>query len=328
MNALVELLPFTLGPGTPVVLAAGAAFVSVIALWQALRLQDPITQRARSIANREEELRAAVLAPRRRTSPVAQIQSEALMSQVVARLKLLQGNKTREIRERLAQAGLRSREALIAFLFFKLTLPLAFGAIAVLILEVFHLYDLGPMGRLTAALGAVVFGAYGPEIWIKNQITKRRKALENQLPDTLDLFVICVEAGLSLDAALKRSADELSRGAPEFADELMLTSVELGFLPERAVALRNLAKRTGLKSIAAVVSALLQTEKFGTPLAQSLRVLASEFRNQRLLKAEEKAARLPAVLTVPMVVFILPTLFIVLLGPAVLSVIDNFRKMG
>jgi tight adherence protein C len=136
-----------------------------------------------------------------------------------------------------------------------------------------------------------------------------------------------VEAGLSLDAALKRTAAELGRGSAEMSDELALTSVELGFLPERAVALRNLARRAGLKSINAVVSALLQTEKFGTPLAQSLRVLAAEFRTQRLLRAEEKAARLPAVLTVPMVIFILPTLFIVLIGPAVISVIDSLRSM-
>lgn len=327
MSTITELLPFTIGPNTPVVLAAVAAFVSVIALWQALRVRDPVARRARSIATRESELRFALLGPRRRTERLATAQSQALMAQVVARLKLMQGNKTRQIRERLAQGGIRSREALVTYLFCKLTLPIVFGAAAVLLLEVFKVGNLSPMGRLVAAIGAVIFGAFGPEIWIKNVITKRRKALEKQLPDGLDLLVICVEAGLSLDAALKRTAEELGRGARELADELTLTSVELGFLPERAVALRNLAQRTGLKPIGAVVSALVQTEKFGTPLAQSLRVLAAEFRNQRLLRAEEKAARLPAILTVPMVFFILPSLFIVLVGPAVLSVLDSLRHL-
>ncbi len=326
MNAVVELLPFAVGPGTPVALAAVAAFVSVIALWQALRVRDPVARRAKSIATREGELRSALLGPRRRTERSG-AQSQALMGQVVARLKLMQGNKTRQIRERLAQGGFRSREALVGYLFCKLTLPAAFGTVAVLLFEVFRLYNLPPMGRLLAAILAVVFGAFGPELWIKNVINKRRKLLEKQLPDGLDLLVICVEAGLSLDSALKRTSDELGRGAPELADELTLTSVELGFLPERAVALRNLAQRTGLKSLGAVVNALLQTEKFGTPLAQSLRVLAGEFRNQRLLRAEEKAARLPAILTVPTVMFILPALFIVLIGPGILNVIDSLRGM-
>lgn len=328
MNDFLAMLPFKLGPDTPVMLAAVAAFVSVIAFWQALRVRDPVSRRARSIVAREEELRASLLTPRRRADPRAAIHSQALMTKVLARLKLLQGNKTREVRDKLAQGGLRTREVLVAFLFFKLTLPLAFGAIALFALEVLGLYKLSGTGRMIAALCAVLSGFYGPELWLKNLIAKRRKALEKQLPDALDLLVICVEAGLSLDAALKRTAEELGRGAPEFSDELMLTSVELGFLPDRAAALRNLARRTGMKTVSAVVSALLQTEKFGTPLAQSLRVLAAEFRNQRLLRAEEKAARLPAILTVPMVVFILPTLFIVLIGPAVIKVIDGFRGLG
>ncbi len=327
MNELAEIMPFALGPNAAIALAGLAAFVSVIALWQALLVRDPLAQRARSVALREKELRAAMLAPRARTERAAVGQSHAFMARVVARLRLMQGNKTQQIRDRLTQGGFRTREALVSYLFFKLTLPIVFGVLAVLLLEVFRLYNLPPMGRLAASVLAVVFGAYAPEIWIKNVITKRRQALEKQLPDALDLLVICVEAGLSLDAALKRTARELGRGAREIADELSLASVELGFLPERATALRNLARRTGIKSIGAVVSALLQTEKFGTPLAQSLRVLAGEFRNQRLLRAEEKAARLPAVLTVPMVVFILPTLFIVLMGPGILKVIDGFRSI-
>jgi tight adherence protein C len=142
----------------------------------------------------------------------------------------------------------------------------------------------------------------------------------------LDLLVICAESGLSLDAGLERVAKEIGNASPDLAEELQLTSIELGFLPERRHALLNLNRRTNLAAIRGVVNTLVQTEKYGTPLSQSLRVLANEFRDQRLLRAEEKAARLPATLTVPMIVFILPVLFIVLIGPAIISVMDNMMS--
>jgi tight adherence protein C len=141
-------------------------------------------------------------------------------------------------------------------------------------------------------------------------------------------MVICTEAGLGLEAALYRVSDELGPNAPELADELHLTAIELGFLPDRRIALQNLTARTELPSIRGVVNALVQTEKYGTPLASSLRVLATEYRDERMLKAEEKAAKLPATLTVPMIVFILPTLFIVLLGPAILKALDSLSALG
>ena len=175
-------------------------------------------------------------------------------------------------------------------------------------------------------VGAVLLGFFGPDIFLSNVATKRRQALQKSLPDGLDLLVICAEAGLSLDTALNRVADEMALSAPELSDELALTSVELNFLPERRLALANLAKRVGLPAIRGVVNTLIQTEKYGTPLAQSLRVLSAEFREQRMLKAEEKAARLPATLTVPMILFILPTLFIVLVGPAMIGVYDQMTK--
>jgi tight adherence protein C len=176
---------------------------------------------------------------------------------------------------------------------------------------------------VVAAVGA---GWFAPELYVKNRTTKRQVALQRALPDGLDLLVICAEAGLSLDAALERVSQEIGPSSPELGEELALTSVELGFLPERRQALVNLNRRTDLPAIRGVVNTLLQTEKYGTPLSQSLRVLSSEFREQRLLKAEEKAARLPATLTVPMIVFILPTLFIVLVGSAIISVMDNLSR--
>jgi tight adherence protein C len=169
----------------------------------------------------------------------------------------------------------------------------------------------------------VALGFFSPELYISNQASKRQKAIQKALPDGLDLLVICAESGLSLDAALDRVANELGGATPELGEELQLTSIELGFLPDRRQALLNLNRRTNLPSIRGVVNTLLQTEKYGTPLSQSLRVLANEFRDQRMLAAEEKAARLPATLTVPMIVFILPTLFVVLIGPAIIQVMDT-----
>jgi tight adherence protein C len=167
-----------------------------------------------------------------------------------------------------------------------------------------------------------------PEVFVKNAIQKRRKLIQKGLPDTLDLLVICAEAGLALDAALIRVSREMERSAPEVADEFGLTAVELGFLPDRKQALKNLIKRVRLPSIRGVVNTLMQTEKYGTPLSQALRVLAAEYRSERMLKAEEKATKLPALLTVPLIVFIMPTLFIVLLGPAILRAIDGLSNLS
>lgn len=171
---------------------------------------------------------------------------------------------------------------------------------------------------------AVLIMFFLPDIWIKHKRKARQMALERSLPDGLDLLVICAEAGLSLDAALKRVADEFANAVPELSEELFLTAIELSFLPNRRQALINLAERVDIADFRGVVATLVQTEKYGTPLAQALRTLSAEFREHRLLAAEEKAARLPAVLTVPMILFILPALFIVLGGPAFLKVAEKF----
>jgi tight adherence protein C len=246
---------------------------------------------------------------------------------IVRRLRLLQGQKTAEIRLKLSQAGIRNREALASYLFTKLAGPPILGGLALLLFEGFGLYQLSSTNSLVVCLVAVLLGFIAPEIWLRNRISKRREILRKSIPDGLDLLVVCVEAGLSTDAALTRVARESERSAPELSDEFGLTAIELGFLPDRRQALDGLARRVDLPAVRALVAALLQTEKYGTPLATSLRVLSTEFRTERLLRAEEKAARLPATLTVPMVLFILPCLFIVIIGPAIINVIDNFRKI-
>jgi tight adherence protein C len=185
-----------------------------------------------------------------------------------------------------------------------------------------------PNLRLLAAAGAALLGFFGPGIYIKNITAKRQKRMQLGLPDALDLMIICAEAGLSLDATLVRVSRELQAACPDLAEELAITSAELTFLPDRRQAFENLNNRTDVNAIRGVVNTLTQTAKFGTPLAQSLRVLAVEYRDARMFRAEEKAARLPALMTVPMILFILPTLFIVLMGPAALGIIDTFNRSG
>ena len=281
-------------------------------------------RRARMLAERRDQLRGQLLkdkAPRKR-----QQESLGAMRRVVNALKLMQSQQTDKLHDRLSQAGLRSRDAIIVFLFFKVATPVLLGAIAFLLVYLLQFGDLPPAGRLVAVLGGIGLGFFAPELYVSNLTKKRQLALAKALPDGLDLLVICAESGLSLDAALDRVANEIGDANAELGEELSLTSIELGFLPDRRQALVNLNRRTNLPSIRGVVNTLLQTEKYGTPLSQSLRVLANEFRDQRLLKAEEKAARLPATLTVPMIVFILPVLFIVLVGPAIISVMDTLSK--
>src|SRR5512132_583560 len=216
---------------------------------------------------------------------------------------------------------------LVGFMVAKLCLPFVFGAAAFRLIDVLGFGNVRPPLRSLVPLMAVGLGAYAPDIFIRNAIQKRQKAIQKGLPDALDLLIICAEAGLSLDAAMTRVAREMERRCPEVAEEFGLMAIELGFLPDRRQALVNLTRRCPLPSMRGVVNTLLQTEEYGTPLAKALRVLSTEFRTDGMMKAEEKAARLPAVLTVPMIVFILPVLMIVLVGPAALRVIDAFRSM-
>jgi len=213
---------------------------------------------------------------------------------------------------------------MVGYLFARITLPFVFGIVLLADANVFHQLPIPPKFGFVAPMVGVLFGFYAPIIYLRNVAAKRAKGIKLALPDGLDLMVICAEAGLSLDATLARVSRELGNGSPELGEELAMTAAELTFLPDRRLAFDNLNARTNSDGIRAVVNTLQQTAKFGTPLAQSLRVLAAEMRAARMTRAEEKAARLPALLTVPMILFILPTLFIVLLGPAALGIIDTF----
>ncbi len=320
-----QLAPFGLTPQDLVVAMAGmAAMLTVAAIWYGLIQRDPLAARAKALAARRDTLKSGYAKPRRNAQ--RRVSGFNLMQVVVGRLNLLRSRQADRTALLLARAGWRSKDALVIFLFFKVCLPLLVGGTAVVALYVLDLFAIPSMGKMSISLTATLIGAYVPDIFVKNAIKHREQKIRKALPDALDLMVICAEAGLTLDASLNRVARELAQSAIELADELSLTALELGFLPERQKALENLGKRADLPEIRGIVNTLLQTERYGTPLAQSLRVLSNEYRNERLLRAEEKAARLPATMTVPMILFILPALFIVLGGPAMLRVIDALSQ--
>jgi len=322
MSRLVDHLTAGVGYESVLAVLIGAlTFLSLMSLWRLLIAERPRSLRIRAVARRGVEQGAGRQAQRSRR----QERRQSPMALVLRRLRLAQAVQTEKITARLVRAGLRSREAVAGFMAAKLLCPvllLSAATAALLALD-----EAFPSGlKLSLIVVSLLLGFFGPEIFLANRAAKRRQALQKALPDGLDLLVICAEAGLTMDAALHRVAEELAPASPDLADELIVTSVELNFLPERRLALLNLAKRVDLPALRGVVNTLIQTERYGTPLAHSLRVLSAEFREQRMLRAEEKAARLPATLTVPMIVFILPTLFVVLIGPAILGVLDQMTR--
>ncbi len=322
MSELNELLPLGLTADSLLIaLLSMMAFTTIVAIWFGLIERHPMEARANRVAQRRNELKAGLIKSNNTSNRRAE--GISAIKRIVKVLKLAQNQQVDKVQDRLAQAGFRSRDAVVFYFFFKIAAPIGFGILAFIGFYLLKFGNFSPNINLLAVCGAGLFGFMAPELYISNMITKRQIQLSRSLPDGLDLLVICAESGLSLDSGLERVAKEIGNASPELAEELQLTSVELGFLPERRHALMNLNRRTNLSAIRGVVNTLVQTEKYGTPLSQSLRVLANEFRDQRLLKAEEKAARLPATLTVPMIVFILPVLFIVLIGPAIISVMDN-----
>ena len=325
MSRLDAYLPFGLTLETLLAYAIGlVTFASVMAAWRALLEHRPAAARIRAVTQRRQELQAAATGVERRRQRTQL--PPGLVPILMRRLHRLQASQLEKIRGKLMRAGFRSREAVGIYAGAKFAGPVLGGLVAFMLVYGVHLGNVPPAYRPLALVVAVLIGFAAPDLHLANAAAKRRQALQKALPDGIDLLVICAEAGLSLDTALNRVAEEMAVSAPELADELALTGVELNFLPERRMALANLARRVDLPALRGVVNTLIQTERYGTPLAQSLRVLSAEFREQRMLRAEEKAARLPATLTVPMIMFILPTLFIVLVGPAMIDVYDNLSK--
>ena len=328
MNFSELLAPGSIGEDIVLVLVVLSTLANMFIIYRLMLVRDPLGARLKSLNERREQLKAGIVAPKKRRTQRAQREkSVGMMRHIVNRMNLLRSSEAKKTQEKLSQAGYRSRDALTIFYFSKLCMPFVFGVVGLILIFGLNIVKGDALTKSAVALVVVVIGAYAPDLAVRNQIGKRQALMKKALPDALDLLVICAEAGQSLDGALNRVAGEVGSTCPVLAEELSLTAIELGLLPERRMALENLNKRTGLPSIKAVVNTLLQTEKYGTPIAQSLRVLSSEFRNERMMRAEEKAARLPAVMTVPLIIFILPPLFIVLLGPAILRVADMLPRM-
>lgn len=244
---------------------------------------------------------------------------------MLSSLRVLQEEQLKAAQLKLVQAGIRSKDAAVAVIFARMMLPIMIGGGVALAVYVFGWHeDWSAMKKFFLVSGALIGSYKAPDIFVSNKVSKRSDAIRKGLPDALDLLVICAEAGLTVDAAFHRVARELGKAYPELGDEFALTAIELGFLTERRMAFENLSNRVPLDAIRGVVTTMIQTEKYGTPLASALRVLSAEFRNERMMRAEEKAARLPAIMTVPLILFILPVLFVVILGPAACSISDTF----
>lgn len=312
------------------ILVAIAAFAVLTAIYAAVTVRDPMAKRVKSLNERREELKAGIItsSAKKRTSLVRKSNATSKVKQQLEGMKVLQQSQLEIIQQKLAHAGFRNKELAVFVIGARMALPIVLGLTAFIMLYVVEIYPDWVWKKFFALASAVFLGYKGPEIYLKNLATKRTHEIRKGLPDALDLLVICAEAGLTVDAAFNRVAKELGRAYPELGDEFALTAIELSFLSERKKAFDNLAYRVDLDSVRGVVTTMIQTERYGTPLASALRVLSAEFRNERMMRAEEKAARLPAIMTVPLILFILPVLFIVILGPAACSIADAFSGNG
>lgn len=314
----LELLLLTYRePATALLAAMAVSFGLMVVLWPYLAA-DNFARRMRLVLDESERIRVRERARLKADPGVVALRREPkkVFKEIVEKLGLARREQDGETLRRLRMAGFRGEGPMMAFLAMRFLLPLAVFALAAL--YIFVLVDLPQPFALKwgIAVGAGCIGYFGPALYIKNRIDKRQHAMRRAWPNALDLLLICVESGTSIEAALRRVAAEIGSQSLELAEELSITVAEMSYLADRRKAFENLAERTGVDSIRAAVNTLIQAEKHGTSLGQSLRVLAQESRDLRMSLAEKKAAALPPKLTVPMIVFFLPILFAVILGPA------------
>jgi len=303
-------------------LAALAAFASIVTLGLPYMKTDRLTPRMKKVSERRDELREKQYESFAQAARKGQIRSAhvSFMRQTLDVLKIGKLLESPGMKEKLARAGYRGQAPLIAFMFFRfLAPPVAFAGTLLYLFATPHL-TWSVNVKLIVAAASALFGYYLPDIFLSNRISQRRASIMRAFPDALDLMLICVESGMSIEAAFNRVSQEMGTRSVELAEELALTTAELSYLPLRRQAFQNLADRCGHSGVKAVAAALIQSEKYGTPMGQVLRVTAQENREMRMAEAERKAASLPSKLTVPMIVFFLPCLFVVILGPAVLKI--------
>jgi tight adherence protein C len=304
------------------VLAAVAAFATALTVLMPVLNRDRLDARMQVMATERDKMRAARLADlakkdgqgRLRTAP------KGFMQEIVDRLNLRSMFDSEEVRDKLKMAGLRGQAPLVTYMFFRVAMPIIVTVVALLYLFVLTDYRYPAIVKFGLSLGAGYLGFYIPNFFIENLVQRRQTSIKNAFPDSLDMLLICVQSGMSTEAAFQKVSGEVGSQSIELAEELSLTTAELSYLQDRRQAFENLGKRTGIPGIKAVATALIQAERYGTPVGQALRVMARENRDMRMAEAEKKAAALPPKLTVPMIVFFLPVLFVVILGPAIIQV--------
>nr|WP_271200087.1 type II secretion system F family protein [Methylopila turkensis] len=303
-------------------LAAVAAAATVLTFAMPLLAGDTLNKRMKSVALERSKIRARErerLARGERKG--LKREPKAYMQNVVSQFNLAKHLGTEDAKERLQMAGYRGQGVMVTFLFFRLVAPLVFMAIALIYLFLINDFGLTWPVRLGGVIFATYVGIKAPELYLKNQTAKRQLSMKRAFPDALDLMLICVESGMSIEAAFRKVADEIGSQSVALAEELTLAMAEMSYLQDRRQAYENLGMRTGLDSVKSVATALIQADKYGTPVSTALRVLGQDSRDMRMADAEKKAAALPPKLTVPMIVFFLPVIFVVILGPAVIQVL-------
>jgi tight adherence protein C len=305
-------------------------FATIVTLLSSLGGGVKLESRMKAVAVRREELKR-----RSRQAIAAQGSSAALRhsddgfkKRVVDKLNLTKMLEDPKVADQMAQAGFRGPGPLTTFYFFRFAMPFVLFALAALYVFVLNDFGLPVMVRVAIVMFAAAIGFYAPNIYLTNRIAKRRASIMQAFPDALDLLLICVEAGMSIEAAIQKVSQEIGGSSIDLAEELTLLSAELSYLPDRRMAYEGLAKRTNHPGVKSVATAMTQAETYGTPLSTALRVMAKENRELRLSAAEKKAAALPAKLTVPMILFFLPVLFIVILTPAIINIQDTMAKGG
>src|ERR1700761_4301022 len=303
--------------------AAVFAFATIVTVGLPFADRDGLGQRLKNVAERREELRAkhhAALNAKRGTLRTEAVGSVKFMKGMVERFDLARLVASDGSKEKLAMAGYRGPTPVMVFMFFRFVMPFIVFVLALIYVFLIAHFTYSTMTKIGIAVAAALVGYYLPDLFVSNAISRRQQSIMRAFPDALDLLLICVESGMSIEPAFTRVASEIGQQSPELAEELALTTAELSYLPERRIAFENLAQRCGHGGVKAVATALNQAEKYGTPLGQALRVAAQENREMRMADAEKKAASLPAKLTVPMIIFFLPCLFAVIMGPAIIKI--------
>ena len=304
-------------------LVAALVFATLVTLAMPLMRTNRLEDRLKSVSTRREELRRKSREAISKSKGGSLRQTdEGLYKRVVEQLQLSRLLEDPKVVDKLAQAGFRGPRPVSTFYFFRFVLPFVFAAAVAFYLFFINDFGLSGLHRFAVTMIGFTLGYYAPNIYISNIAQKRQESIVAAFPDALDLLLICVESGMSIEAAIQKVSQEIGGASIELAEEMTLLTAELSYLPERRQAYEGLARRTNHPGIKSVTTAMIQAERYGTPLGAALRVMAKENRDLRLAAAEKKAAQLPAKLTVPMIVFFLPVLFLVILGPAVLRVMD------